>query len=72
MTRTSVDAQLVLRPERALTQPDHFLKQPYLDPMALDHTACGATLLARVLLHSDDGDLERPAGGLGPVHWLRG
>lgn len=55
MTLQADDADLILWPEVALTQPYHVLKQPYLDPMALQLTARGATLLAGVLLHSDDG-----------------
>ena len=55
MTLQASDADLILWPEVALTQPYHELKQPYLDPMAQQLAPRGATLLAGVLIRSEDG-----------------
>lgn len=55
MTLQAVDADLILWPEVALTQPYHVLKQPYLDPLAAQLTRRGSTLLAGVLVHDENG-----------------
>jgi apolipoprotein N-acyltransferase len=55
MTLQADDADLILWPEVALTQPYHELKQPYLDPMAAQLASRGATLLAGVLIHDEQG-----------------
>lgn len=55
MTLRARDADLILWPEVALTQPYDELKQPYLDPIAQQLASRGATLLAGVLIRSDDG-----------------
>lgn len=55
MTLQADDADLILWPEVALTQPYHELKQPYLDPLAEQLTARGSTLLAGILIRDDSG-----------------
>lgn len=55
MTLQAADADLILWPEVALTQPYQVLKQPYLDPMAEQLTARGTTLLAGVLIEDGKG-----------------
>jgi apolipoprotein N-acyltransferase len=55
MTLEARDADLIVWPEAALTQPYDVLKEDFLDPLSAQLADTGTTLLAGVLVEENDG-----------------